>query len=57
MLKSSMIKSEQAWINRVFFFFLDLLGVFFCIVPEYLGCAPCAFNEFPLLTKKIHKEL
>jgi hypothetical protein len=35
-----------------FFFFLDLLGVFFCIVPKYLGCAPCAFNEFPLLTKK-----
>jgi hypothetical protein len=32
-----------------FFLVLDLLGVFSCIFSLYLGCAPCASNEFPLL--------
>jgi hypothetical protein len=36
----------------LFFLVLDLLGVFSCIIPVYLGCASCAFSEFPLLISK-----
>jgi len=34
------------------FLLLNLLGVFSCIIIMYLGCTPCAFNEFPFSYKK-----
>ena len=60
-----MIERERAWIYKLVFlnpyvsgslllpFSMSLamliVGCFFCIFPVYLGCASCAFNEFPLL--------
>jgi len=36
-------------INIFFFFVLDLLCVFSSTLHVYLGSAPCASNEFPLV--------
>jgi hypothetical protein len=42
------ISSFVDWPSNLFFI---LLGVFSCIRPVYLGCAPCTFNELAFLIK------
>jgi hypothetical protein len=32
----------------LFFFSLLIVGCLSCILPVYLGCTHCPFNEFPL---------
>jgi hypothetical protein len=38
--------------NVLFFLVLDLFSGLSCILPDYLGCAPYAYIELPLLIKK-----